>query len=271
MSPPEELLDGTGNWYIPDSIVSGGASSIDFTMTVIDPDGNTGTQRIQGDTIVDALLSLEFVITARVAQPLRTVQVPGEGAVVMAASPDTTHSCNRGTYLLKGNAVDIGRAYVGNKFDVTWSIYDLFDSYTSDANGPNSLTGDVEGASPIPSAINQGVTDTRLMPTAPFQKYIGSGDNFGQNQNTERYNILSIDAALAQNIIDNSDGLTPEIVTFGIIPDTWRYSGAGVLTEAIHDEAVLLQIFKNGVEIYSQPQSNIEALVINILTGEIIP
>ena len=271
MSPPEELLDGTGNWYIPDSIVSGGASSIDFTMTVIDPDGNTGTQRIQGDTIIDALLSLEFVITARVAQPLRTVQVPNVGAVVMAASPYTAHSCNRGTYLIKGNTVDIGRVYVGNDDDVAWSIYDLFDSYTSDANGPNSPTGDVESAFPIPSAINQGVTNTRLMPTAPFQKYIGTGDNFGQNQNTERYNILSIDAALAQNIIDNSDGLTPEIVTFGMIPDTWRYSGAGILTGAIHEEAVLLQIFKNGVEIYSQPESNIEALVINILTGEIIP
>ena len=271
MSPPEELLDGTGNWYIPDSIVSGGASSIDFTMTVVDPDGNTGTQQVVGNTIIEALLSLEFLVTARVAQPLRTVQVPNVGAVVMAASPYTAHSCNRGTYLIKGNTVDIGRVYVGNDDDVAWSVYDLFDSYTSDANGPNSPTGDVESAFPIPSAINQGVTNTRLMPTAPFQKYIGAGDNFGQNQNTERYNILSIDAALAQNIIDNSDGLTPEIVTFGMIPDTWRYSGAGILTGAIHEEAVLLQIFKNGVEIYSQPESNIEALVINILTGEIIP
>ena len=273
MSPPEELLDGTGNWYIPDSIVSGGASNIDFTMIVEDPDGNTGTQRIQGDTIIDALVSLEFLITSRAVQVDRDYEDPTTGLVTaLAASESTYHNCNRGTYLIKGNAVNIGRAYVGNGFGVTYSSFiELFDTYTLDSQSrPNSPTGDVEGTVPIPSAISQGVTSTLLSSTAPFQKYISAADAFG---GLERYNLLSIDAALAQNIIDNSSGPNPEIVTFGLVPDVWRMDDTKPegFSDEIHNDAVLLQIFKNGVEIYSQRESNLAALVINILTGEIIP
>ena len=51
MNPPVQIT-GSDQWEIPTSTVSGGASTIDFTMIVEDPDGNTGEQQVTG-TVVD--------------------------------------------------------------------------------------------------------------------------------------------------------------------------------------------------------------------------
>ena len=292
MSPPEELLDGTGNWYIPDSIVSGGASNIDFTMTVIDPDGNTGTQRIQGDTIIDALLDLEFLVTTRGPQSSRTYTNPTtQQETEMTATAYSTHGCNRGTYKLLGNTSLVGRVYVGNAYETrdfnystgTFEGDQLYDTYTVDSNGnASSITGDVESSTSIPSAVAQGVTNTLLIDCSvtgvTCQKYITATDNFVYYLDPEpnatalsglpkdRYNLVTITPAIAQQIIDQSSGPNPEIVSFGIAVDT--YEANGVLNT--HGEGVYLQVFKDGVEIYSQAQPNDSAVTINVLTGEIL-
>ena len=52
MAQPTAKNDGTDQWEIATSTVSGGASTIDFTMIVEDPDGNQGEQQVTG-TVVD--------------------------------------------------------------------------------------------------------------------------------------------------------------------------------------------------------------------------
>tara|TARA_R110002033_G_scaffold27787_2_gene62714 strand:- start:236 stop:6016 length:5781 start_codon:yes stop_codon:yes gene_type:complete len=271
MAQPQPLNDGSDNWYIANSCIPVGtaASAIDFTMTVVDPDGNTGTQRIEGDTVVAALLDLQFVITSRPAQVQRSWidnSVSPPVTTQLASTTGTTHNCNRGTYLIKGNTTDIGRAYVGNSGGIVYSVNALFDTFTVDASGnATSPTGDVDSSFTVPSAVAQGVSSTLLTTaTAPNQPYINVNDSFGS---IDRYNLLTIDAATAQNIVDNSSGPNPEEVSFGIFADT--YTAGGVLQT--HSDAVSLQIFLNAVEIYSGAATNASAVTINVLTGNIVP
>jgi len=261
MNQPAALNDGTGNWYIPPSTVTGGAGAIDFTMTVVDPDGNTGTQQVTGDTIEAGLLSLEFLITTRLAQSARSYTDPTTGQVTpMVSAIKSNHSCNRGTYRIVGNTTDIARAYVGNNQNVTG----LFDTFTLDSNGfANSPTGDVQGTPTVPSAVAQGTTSTALNSVAPYQKYITSSDAF---QSLDRYNLITIDQATANTIVANTTGPNPEIVSFGLIADTFNAGG----TLNTHGDGVYLQVFKSGVEVYSQKQPNNSAITVNVLTGEIL-
>ena len=261
MNQPAPLNDGSGNWYIPPSTVSGGAGSIDFTMTVVDPDGNTGTQQVTGDTIEAALLDLEFLVTTRNNQVARNYTDPTTGLVTaMAAMIDSGHACNRGTYRILGNTTDLGRAYVGNRYNTGY-----YDTYVVDSNGfAISPTGDVQGSVTIPSAVAQGTTSTALNSTAPYQKYITSSDYF--QPSFDRYNLITIDQATANTIVANTTGPNPEIVSFGLIKDTFNAGGIS----NTHGSGVYLQVFKSGVEIYSQVQPNNSAVTINVLTGEII-
>tara|TARA_R110002096_G_scaffold270132_2_gene464033 strand:- start:287 stop:514 length:228 start_codon:yes stop_codon:yes gene_type:complete len=71
---------------------------------------------------------------------------------------------------------------------------------------------------------------------------------------------------IVDNIVANTTGPNPEIITFGLISDT--YNSGGTLNT--HGDGVLMQVFKSGVEIYSAKQPNDSAVTINVLTGEII-
>lgn len=273
MAPPQPLNDGTGNWYIPNSCVPEGQQPglIDFTMTVQDPDGNTGTQQVVGDTLAAAVANLEFLITTRSAQPQRTWVDPNvidPTPTVMAAVGSSFHGCGRGTYMLTGNGVTFARVYVGNTFnDLTPDGQHCFDSFTTDASGnPNSPTGDVLWTGTIPSAVAQGVTDTDLRNQPPFQKYITANDDFDATR--DRYNLVTIDIETAQQIVANSpDPNNPSYIVFGLVPDT--YVAGGVLNT--HGDGVTMQIFKEEVEVYSAVQPNNSALTLDVLTGDIIP
>jgi len=273
MAQPEPINDGTGNWYIPQSCVPEGQQPgvIDFTMTVEDPDGNTGTQQVVGDTLANAVANLEFLITTREAQTSRTWIDPNAidpTPVVMAPVAGSDHGCGRGTYMLTGNGVTFARVYVGNTFnDLTPQSDHCFDSFTTDANGnPNSPTGDVLWSGTIPSAVAQGVTDTDLRHQAPFQKYITPNDTFDATR--DRYNLVTIDLATAQQIIANSPNPNnPSHIVFGLVPDT--YVAGGILNT--HGDGVTMQIFKEEQEVYSAVQPNNAALTLDVLTGNIIP
>jgi hypothetical protein len=78
--------------------------------------------------------------------------------------------------------------------------------------------------------------------------------------------LITIDQTTANNIVANTTGPNPEIVSFGLIADT--FNAGGVLNT--HGDGVYLQVFKSGVEIYSQKQPNNSAVTINVLTGEIL-
>jgi hypothetical protein len=289
LSQPEPLNDGTGNWYIPSSCLPEGASpaEIAFTMTVEDPDGNTGTQLVEGNSLAEAIISLEFLVTTRTNQPARSYTDPVTGLVTqMAPIASSAHGCNLGTYLVTGNGVPIGRAYVSN-IDDAFGANNRFDTFTTDPNGiANSPTGDVmsdvvTGATQnVPSAAAQGVTSTVLYnPTDTSwagynfpQKYITAGDNFAQPfgalVSTDRYNLLTIDAATANDIINNSpDPDNPSFITFALVPDTYTANGV----ESIHGDGVAMQIFQAGVEVYSAIEPNNSALTLDVLTGNIIP
>ena len=289
LAQPEPLNDGTGNWYIPSSCLPEGTSpaGISFTMTVEDPDGNTGTQLVEGNSLAEAIISLEFLVTTRAAQLARSYTDPVTGLVTqMAAIASSGHSCNLGTYLVTGNGVPIGRAYVSN-IDDAYGANSRFDTFSLDTNGNAfSITGDVmadvvTGATQnVPSAADQGVTSTVLYnPTDTSwagytfpQKYITASDSFAQPSgelvSTDRYNLLTIDAATANDIINNSpDPDNPSFITFALVPDT--YADNGLLT--IHGDGVSMQIFQSGVEVYSAVQPNNSALTIDVLTGNIIP
>ena len=267
ISEPAPLNDGTGNWYIPNSVVPAeGTGPIAFNLVVEDPDGNTGTQAVTGSTAVEALLDLEFLVTTRLAQPERTYTDPTTGlATIMEATSYAKHSCNRGTYKIVGNSQLIARAYVGN-----YNGLGYFDTFTLNARGhANSPTGDVEASVPPPSAVAQGTTSTLLSGESPYQKYITGSDVFDL-EGFDRYNLLSVNAEAAASIVANSTGPDPEIVTFGLVADTYNgtnNSGRGLNT---HGTGVYLQIFKSGVEIYSAVQPNNSALTINVITGEVI-
>ena len=289
LAQPQPLNDGTGNWYIPSSCLPEGASpaGISFTMTVEDPDGNTGTQLVEGNSLAEAIISLEFLVTTRGLQQARSYTDPVTGLVTtMAPIASSAHSCNLGTYLITGNGVPIGRAYVSNINDA-FGANALFDTFTTDPNGiANSSTGDVmadvvTGATQnVPSAAAQGVTSTVLYNPIDTdwagynfpQKYITASDNFsrlgGVFESTDRYNLLTIDAATANDIVNNSpDPDNPSFITFALVPDTYSASG----TVNIHGDGVAMQIFQSGVEVYSAVQPNNSALTIDVLTGNIIP
>jgi len=295
IAQPLPLNDGTGNWYIPTSCLPQGssASSINFTMTVEDPDGNTGTQEVGGSTLVEAIVALEFLITTRPAQGARTYTNPNTNVdTQMSSIAESSHGCNRGTYLITANGVGIGRVYVGNDQSIAPVLFDSFG--TGQGGQVQSLTGDlmsnvITGARyNIPSAAAQGTTDTRLFnpiqntwvgwPNSGGvfvpQKYITINDNFDYRYtNTvyvqfDRYNLLTIDSNTAQNIITNSpDPSNPSFITFALVPDTFRADG----TVSIHGDGVAMQIFQSEVEVYSAIQPNDSALTIDVLTGNIIP
>ena len=290
MNQPQPLNDGSGNWYIPPSTVVG-ANPIDFTMTVVDPDGNQGTQQVVGDSILSGLLNLEFLITTRTSQSSRdyTNPVTGQVTAMTSMGGGSAHGCNRGTYKLLGNTTLVGRAYVGNGYETKdyasngFNGPQLYDTYTVDSNGnASSITGDVEGSTSIPSAVAQGVTNTLLLDCSvagvTCQKYITANDNFSYfadplpaapsvaGLSMDRYNLITITPAIAQQIVDQTSGENPEVVSFGIVPDT--YEADGVLNT--HGDGVYLQVFKDGAEIYSQSQPNDSAVTINVLTGEIL-
>lgn len=290
INQPQPLNDGTGNWYIPSSCLPEGIepSGISFTMVVEDPDGNTGTQEVGGNTLSEAIISLEFLVTTRAAQLSRSYTDPITGFVTqMAPIGSSEHGCNLGTYLITGNGVPIGRAYVGN-IDDAYGANSRFDTYTVDQNGnANSITGDVMAdvvtgtTQNVPSAAAQGVTSTVLY--RPFdtdwagwnfpQKYITASDDFTSATvprivSFDRYNLLTIDANTANDIINNApDPDNPSYITFALVPDT--YEANGVLNT--HGDGVAMQIFQAGVEVYSAVQPNNSALTIDVLTGNIIP
>ena len=289
MAQPQPLNDGTGNWYIPSSCLPADApaSAINFTMTVEDPDGNTGIQEVGGNTLVEAIVALEFLVTTRFAQNARSYTDPNTGVVTaMAPINNSIHSCILGTYLITANGVSIGRAYVGNTGPET--LPTVFDSFSvNQAGDPNSPTGDLmqdiaSGATyNIPSANAQNVTDTRLFnPTQTTwagwnfpQKYITSNDAFAASPGTsyvnfDRYNLLTIDNATAQSIVTNSpDPDNPSFITFGLVADTYTSNSQNIT----HRDGVAMQIFQAGVEVYSAIQPNNSALTIDVLTGNIIP
>ena len=270
MLQPEPLNDGTGNWYIPNSCVPEGTSpgTIDFTMKVEDPDGNTGTQQVVGDTLAAAIANLEFLVTTRSAQGPRTWNNPDPDLppTQMAAIGGSGHGCSRGTYRLTGNGVTFARVYVGNNAGATNnSGLPIYDTFTVDSNGnANSRTGDVEWTGVIPSAVAQGVTST-LLSSQATQKYITSGDAFA---GSDRYNLVTIDIETAQDIIANSpDPNNPNYIVFGLVSDTWISGG----TLDTHGDGVAMQIFKEEVEVYAAVQPNNSALTLDVLTGDIIP
>jgi hypothetical protein len=270
MLQPEPLNDGTGNWYIPNSCVPEGTSpgTIDFTMTVEDPDGNTGTQQVVGDTLAAAIANLEFLVTTRSAQVARSWNNPNPDVPVvqMSAIGTSGHGCARGTYRLTGNGVTFARVYVGNNGGATNnSSLPIYDTFTVDSNGnANSRTGDVEWNGVIPSAVAQGVTST-LLSNQATQKYITPSDSFA---GSDRYNLVTIDIETAQDIIANSpDPNNPNYIVFGLVPDTWIANG----TLDTHGDGVSMQIFKEEVEVYSAVQPNNSALTLDVLTGDIIP
>lgn len=281
MPQPQPLNDGSGNWYIPPGCLPEGSapSAINFTMTVEDPDGNTGTQDVGGNTITEAIVALEFLITTRFGQTQRSYTNPITNVVTnMAPIASSAHACNQGTYILTANGVNIGRAYVGNVRGNS-----LFDTFSVDANGnANSPTGDLmsnldTGAiNNIPSAAAQGVTDTRLFNTTQTdltgynfpQKYITENDTFYivGTRSYDRYNLLTIDNATAQAVINNSpDPANPSYITFGLVSDTWN-SGVDIT----HTDGVAMQIFQSEQEVYSAIQPNNSALTVDVLTGQII-
>ena len=293
IAQPLPLNDGTGNWYIPTSCLPQGtsASSINFTMTVEDPDGNTGTQEVGGNTIIEAIVALEFLITTRPLQASRQYTSPSGVTTTMQGIRHSEHACNRGTYRITANNVTIGRAYVGNQ-EGTAGFIDTYNFRQPEGAVPttlNAVTGDlmsnVAGGTinNIPSASNQGTTDTRLFnPTdtgwvgyqSNFpQKYILPTDNFegiyGNNsRNYARYNLLSIDSATAQAILLNSPDINnPSFITFGLVADTFNRN----FRISTHTDGVAMQIFQSEVEVYSALQPNNSALTIDVLTGNIIP
>ena len=158
--------------------------------------------------------------------------------------------------------------------------------------GSNATTGDLMSnvangtINNIPSASNQGTTDTRLFnPTDTDwvgyaanwpQKYIQSTDNFNgiytgciQSSTQARYNLLSIDSATAQAILLNApDPSNPSHITFGLVADTFAPFVNRLDT---HTTGVAMQIFQSEVEVYSAIQPNNSALTIDVLTGNIIP
>jgi hypothetical protein len=292
MAQPLPLNDGTGNWYIPNSCLPQGqaASAITFTMTVEDPDGNTGTQNVGGNTLIEAVVALEFLITSRPVQYTRTYVSPSGVSTVLKGTAESEHGCNRGTYTITGNGVTIGRAYVGN----VRGIGGLVDSFNQGDGLPFSPTGDLMQNIPdgtvnnIPSAVSQGTTDTRLFNPVDDtwagwpnsggvfvpQKYILPTDNFNgvyasASRVYARYNLLSIDSATAQSIITNSpDPDNPSYITFALVADTFI---KGTRTINIHGDSVGMQIFQSEIEVYSALQANNSALTIDVLTGNIVP
>ena len=291
MAQPLPLNDGTGNWYIPNSCLPQDAlaSAINFTMTVEDPDGNTGTQEVGGSTLVEAIVALEFLVTSRPVQGTRQYTSPSGVTTTLQGMAESEHGCNRATFRITANGVTVGRAYVGNQRGITGGPSTLVDSYTVNALGnPNSPTGDLMASvaagtiNNIPSADNQGTTDTRLFTPSDTswvgytfpQKYILPTDNFDgvygvTSRVYSRYNLLSIDSATAQKIIDDSpDPDNPSHITFGLVADTFNVASGSL---NIHADSVGMQIFQSEIEVYSALLANNDALTIDVLTGNIIP
>ena len=293
IAQPLPLNDGTGNWYIPTSCLPQGssASSINFTMTVEDPDGNTGTQEVGGSTLVEAIVALEFLVTSRPTQSTRQYTSPSGVTTTLQGIPHSEHGCNRGTYRITANGVTLGRAYVGNQLSLGFvDTYNFGQPEDVIPTGSNAATGDLMSniangtINNIPSASSQGTTDTRLFNSTDTnwvgyvanwpQKYIQSTDNFDgiygtQSRTLARYNLLSIDSATAQAILLNApDPSNPSHITFGLVADTFVPFVNRLDT---HTTGVAMQIFQSEVEVYSAIQPNNSALTIDVLTGNIIP
>ena len=82
MAQPTAKNDGTDQWEIATSIVSGGASDIDFTMIVEDPDGNQGEQNVVG-AVVDLPVpdtTRVFITTWTSVGPAETINIEPESS-----------------------------------------------------------------------------------------------------------------------------------------------------------------------------------------------
>jgi len=82
MAQPTPKNDGTDEWEIATSTVSGGASGISFTMFVKDPDGNLGEQTITGSVIDVAVpdTSKFFIKTWTSVGPAETINIEPESS-----------------------------------------------------------------------------------------------------------------------------------------------------------------------------------------------
>ena len=86
MAQPTAKNDGTDQWEIATSTVSGGASTIDFTMIVEDPDGNQGEQQVTG-TVVDLPVpdtTRLFITTWTSVGPVETINIEPESSAQSA-------------------------------------------------------------------------------------------------------------------------------------------------------------------------------------------
>ena len=82
MAQPTPKNDGTDQWEIAESTVSGGASNIDFTMVVQDPDGNQGEQDVVG-SVVDLPIpdtTRAFITTWTSVGPAETINIEPESS-----------------------------------------------------------------------------------------------------------------------------------------------------------------------------------------------
>ena len=86
MAQPTPKNDGTDQWEIATSTVSGGASNINFTMVVQDPDGNQGEQDVVG-TVVDLPVpdtTRLFITTWTSVGPVETINIEPESSAQSA-------------------------------------------------------------------------------------------------------------------------------------------------------------------------------------------
>ena len=281
MSQPQPLNNGSGDWYIPLSCVPVGqaAGTIDFTLVVEDPMGNTGEQQVTGDTLVEALLALEFIGSSTsdilTAQTWTNPDDPTEVVVQKPRNANSSHSCNRGCYRVVANkqingGLVIGRIWNSNSGKKGTATVPgtpggaYYNTFTLSPTGiPNSLSQDPIAWAGTPAALAQGNLDSLGNPisymyknsepewgTDPAnskQRYVTTlhmpaiGGNNGQGGN--RYSYLKITQTDADNIVANyADPANPSHITFTIEPDSYNSNGA-INT---HGTSVWFQIFKAG-------------------------
>ena len=281
MSQPQPLNNGSGDWHIPQSCVPPGqaAGAIDFTLVVEDPIGNTGEQQVTGDTLVEALLALEFIGSSTgVISTAQTWTNPDDPTEVVAQRPrnaNSGHGCNRGCYRVVANkqingGLVIGRIWNSNSGTKGTATAPgspggaFYNTFTVSPTGiPNSPSQDPIAWAGTPAALAQGNLDSLGNPisymyknsepewgTDPAnskQRYVttlhmpATGVNNGQYGN--RYSYLKITQADADNIVANyADPTNPSHITFTIEPDS--YNSNGVINT--HGTSVWFQIFKAG-------------------------
>ena len=243
-----------------------------FTLRVKDPDDQFDEYVVILNGVAAALLNLEFVASSTGTAPSQTwtnPTDPNEVVTMAARNFSTAHGCPRGTYRLVANkhvngGIVVGRFYVGNTGGTVWNGNNLADSFgvTMPGGTPTSPTGDVSGATNIPSATAQGNIDglgniTNLMyrpqlglwgtdPNNSEQRFVTS--SIIQASGTSyRYSYLQVSETDAQNIAANyADPYNNCYVTFTFEPDTYISNTSNFDT---HADDVYFQVFQpvNGV------------------------